>query len=286
MLSVSVATMLRMLHNSNSLEIIKPSLCVVFNSDERWSEQAKCIAQELRIPHYSINDEIRNEDILCSHILDVVSYGDTYALGIRQIFIENPSGRSRGHGLLRSSSRIPLPYIVDFCPSPKSRVAQRSQSGSDLLLKAVAPKKIPGGADVLDLTAGFGQDSWLISENGASSVHMVERHPIVAALLKDALRRREEVSKQSNLYPPKLLLTNDNGIDFMATKSITDPVDVCYLDPMFPPRTKSSAVKKNMQILHSLLDSQECHNVEESCCSQTTHTCTDLRRKFISPSIL
>ena len=26
--------------------------------------------------------------------------------------------------------------------------------------------------------------------------------------------------------------------------------DIVYLDPMFPPRTKSAAVKKNMQILH------------------------------------
>ena len=35
------------------------------------------------------------------------------------------------------------------------------------------------------------------------------------------------------------------------------PPDVVYLDPMFPPRTRPSAVKKNIQILHSLLDTQQ-----------------------------
>ena len=30
------------------------------------------------------------------------------------------------------------------------------------------------------------------------------------------------------------------------------PVDVIYVDPMFPPRQKSALVKKDMQILHQL----------------------------------
>ena len=33
----------------------------------------------------------------------------------------------------------------------------------------------------------------------------------------------------------------------------TERPDVVYLDPMFPPRTKSSLVKKDMQLLHRLL---------------------------------
>ena len=37
--------------------------------------------------------------------------------------------------------------------------------------------------------------------------------------------------------------------------------DVCYLDPMFPPRTRSEAVKKDMQILHSLLGSNEAEEM-------------------------
>jgi 16S rRNA (guanine1516-N2)-methyltransferase len=51
----------------------------------------------------------------------------------------------------------------------------------------------------------------------------------------------------------------------------TPKADVVYLDPMFPPRTKSAAVKKGMQILHGLLDTQQSddestnqRNLEES----------------------
>ena len=43
----------------------------------------------------------------------------------------------------------------------------------------------------------------------------------------------------------------------MSSAQHYPPVDVCYLDPMFPLRTVSAAVKKNMQILHSLLESQQ-----------------------------
>ena len=42
------------------------------------------------------------------------------------------------------------------------------------------------------------------------------------------------------------------------------PPDVCYLDPMFPPRKKkSSAVKKDMAMLHSLLGTASVVAVNE-----------------------
>ena len=42
--------------------------------------------------------------------------------------------------------------------------------------------------------------------------------------------------------------------DSIISYSPSYPPDVCYLDPMFPPRKKkSSAVKKDMAMLHSLL---------------------------------
>ena len=39
----------------------------------------------------------------------------------------------------------------------------------------------------------------------------------------------------------------------MTCDDAPSPPHVCYLDPMFPPRTKSSAVKKKMQLLQGLL---------------------------------
>lgn len=231
---------------------------VTADIDDQWTEVAKRIADELNFPYMSLDDEI-GEDLKCSHILDVVTYGDTYALGIRPIPSTTTSTttsttkrRQQQPRILRRTAGSPLPFIVDFLPSQDSRLANRVKSKSDMLIKAVAPNKVPGGARVLDLTAGFGQDSLLILENGASAVHMVERDPVVASLLQDALRRRR-IAIDTSI--DRLSLSVGDGLDIM--KSVTDIVDVCYLDPMFPPRTKSAAVKKNMQILHSLLESQQ-----------------------------
>lgn len=63
----------------------------------------------------------------------------------------------------------------------------------------------------------------------------------------------------------KLHLLHGDAVDILLNKNMNDlqkelPLpDVCYLDPMFPPRTtnKKSATKKNMQILHSLLHSND-----------------------------
>jgi 16S rRNA (guanine1516-N2)-methyltransferase len=235
--------------------------CVTADVDDQWTEVAKRIADELKLPYMSLDDEI-DEALECSHILDVVTYGDTYALGIRPMPSTNTlttttsatKRRQKQPRILRRTAGSPLPFIVDFLPSQDSRIANRVKSKSDMLIKAVAPNKVPGGARVLDLTAGFGQDSLLMLENGASAVHMVERDPVVASLLQDALRRRSIAIDPSI---DRLSLSVGNGLDIM--KSIPGTVDVCYLDPMFPPRTKSAAVKKNMQILHSLLESQQQH---------------------------
>jgi 16S rRNA G966 N2-methylase RsmD len=121
---------------------------------------------------------------------------------------------------------------------------------------------------------------------GASRVHMVERDPIVGLLLSDAMRRLElvssldiidendnnnyqEITRAKNLFNT-LVLHQDDSVAFSKavrlSSSNNDGVDVdvdiprpdvCYLDPMFPPRTKSSAVKKNMQILHGLFENKD-----------------------------
>jgi 16S rRNA (guanine1516-N2)-methyltransferase len=159
-------------------------------------------------------------------------------------------------------------------------------SGRDLLVQAVAPKKSFDGQDgavVYDLTAGFGQDSLVLALSGASKVYMVERDPVVAALLEDALRRVNLLSTSRTSDPQTELacflserLSLSVGEATKVVVSLTESdetpkADVVYLDPMFPPRTKSAAVKKGMQILHGLLDTQQSddestnqRNLEES----------------------
>jgi 16S rRNA (guanine1516-N2)-methyltransferase len=68
----------------------------------------------------------------------------------------------------------------------------------------------------------------------------------------------------------RLTLEEISDANQVAKTIISDPSaprpDVCYVDPMFPTRTKSAAVKKNMQILHGLLGSQ----VDDGAQNETT----------------
>ena len=102
-------------------------------------------------------------------------------------------------------------------------------------------------------------------------VHMVERDPLVASLLLDAMRRLDILdSKGSNIakFISKCLsmeegdalsvlqrLSDANGTSESDLNLVPYPPDIVYLDPMFPPRKKkASAVKKDMAMLHSLLE--------------------------------
>merc|ERR1712038_1954327 len=100
------------------------------------------------------------------------------------------------------------PFYIDFCPPPDTKLGRRQsgQGGNELLLKATAPRKLGKGQDsiagsgatIMDLTAGFGQDSMMMALGGASKVPMVERDPIVSLLLDDALRRLKLLSEQND----------------------------------------------------------------------------------------
>jgi 16S rRNA (guanine1516-N2)-methyltransferase len=104
---------------------------------------------------------------------------------------------------------------------------------------------------VVDATTGWGQDSLHIFRMGYELVCM-ERSPVMAELLIDAFKRLAEQDwmQKLNLQPPRLLI--GNAIELLSTLE-TQP-DCIYLDPMFPPKRKKSALaRKSMRVLHDLL---------------------------------
>jgi 16S rRNA (guanine1516-N2)-methyltransferase len=104
---------------------------------------------------------------------------------------------------------------------------------------------------VIDATAGWGQDCLHIFRMGYE-VLCIERSPVMAELLIDGLKRlaEQDWTQKLNLQPPRLL--NGNAIDLLANLE-TQP-DCIYLDPMFPPKRKKSALaKKSMRVLRDLL---------------------------------
>jgi 16S rRNA (guanine1516-N2)-methyltransferase len=111
----------------------------------------------------------------------------------------------------------------------------------------------PGpGLKIIDATAGWGRDAAVLASFGAE-VLMLERQPILAALLQDALNRQDEHSSQRL----KLKLTHVDAKTYLENLSINDYPDVIYIDPMHPERQKSALVKKELQLLQQLIGPDE-----------------------------
>ncbi|MDD5320788.1 MAG: class I SAM-dependent methyltransferase [Methylococcales bacterium] len=108
---------------------------------------------------------------------------------------------------------------------------------------------------VVDATTGWGQDSLHIFRMGYELLCM-ERSPVMTELLLDGFKRlaQQDWMQRLNLQAPGLL--TGNAIDLLANLE-TRP-DCIYLDPMFPPKRKKSAIaKKSMMILRDLLGNDE-----------------------------
>lgn len=139
-----------------------------------------------------------------------------------------------------------------------SRMLPRLRQGrlqQELLVKAACIKGAEAPTAV-DCTAGLGEDSLLLAAAGFV-VTLFERDQTIAALLADALERAAADPRLAEAVG-RMTLVADDSIAGLAT--LPEPPDVVYLDPMFPARTKSAAVKKKFQLLHHL--EQPCEEEE------------------------
>lgn len=101
---------------------------------------------------------------------------------------------------------------------------------------------------ILDATAGLGRDAFVLASLGCQ-VTLMERMPVVAALLDDGLARAKLNSDVCDIVN-RMQLVHVSSIDNMT---LAEQVDVVYLDPMYPHREKSAAVKKEMRVFQSLV---------------------------------
>ncbi|MDD5229403.1 MAG: class I SAM-dependent methyltransferase [Methylococcales bacterium] len=104
---------------------------------------------------------------------------------------------------------------------------------------------------IVDATTGWAQDSLCLFRMGYE-VSCIERSPMMAELLADAFMRLEQELwvQKLELAPP--ILMKGNAIELL--QNLETPPDCIYLDPMFPPKRKKSALsKKSMTILQELV---------------------------------
>jgi len=138
--------------------------------------------------------------------------------------------------------------LVDFASGAATYRRKFGGGKSEAIAKAVGVTK-KAGLTVIDATAGLGRDALVLASLGAS-VTLVERNPAVAALLWDGLRRARLDPELLDWLPARLSLVFSQATD--ALQSLPAP-DVVYLDPMFPAREKSAAVKKEMRAFHDVV---------------------------------
>ena len=100
----------------------------------------------------------------------------------------------------------------------------------------------------IDATAGMGEDGFLLAAYGYE-VTLYEQNPVIAALLKDALRRAKKHPVLKDIAS-RMKLVEDNSVECLS--KLMDPVDVIYLDPMFPERQKSGLINKKLQLIQKL----------------------------------
>ena len=116
----------------------------------------------------------------------------------------------------------------------------------EMLAKAV--KTDQENLKAIDATAGMGEDSLLLAACGYQ-VTLYEQNPVIAILLKDALRRAKKNTVLRDIVS-RMQLVEGDSIEHLNKR--LDPVDVIYLDPMFPGRQKSGLINKKLQLIQKL----------------------------------
>ncbi|WP_075182522.1 16S rRNA (guanine(1516)-N(2))-methyltransferase RsmJ [Pantoea sp. 1.19] len=138
---------------------------------------------------------------------------------------------------------------VDFVDGAMAHRRRFGGGRGEAVAKAVGIKGdyLP---QVVDATAGLGRDAFVLAAIGCR-VQMLERHPVVAALLDDGLTRGYRDPEIGGWLRDRLTLLHASSLQ--ALSSLQARPEVVYLDPMYPHKQKRALVKKEMRVFQSLV---------------------------------
>ena len=162
----------------------------------------------------------------------------------------------------------PGPVRVDFVEGKAAHRRLFGGGSGQMIAKAVGIQ--PGVRPrVLDATAGLGKDAFVLASLGCE-MSLIERQPIIAALLEDGLARGIKDLDVGAIVAQMRLLTG-NSIDLIRSWE-GEPPQVIYLDPMFPHREKTALVKKEMRLFRPLVgDDMDAPALLEAALALATH---------------
>lgn len=144
----------------------------------------------------------------------------------------------------------PGPVYVDFTAGAADYRRRWGGGRQQPLARAVGLKS-SAAPTVVDPTAGLGQDAFVLACLGCS-VRLVERSPVIAALLRDGLRRAMQNPDTSAVVTERMSLQVADGREYLLYLDENQWPDVIYLDPMYPHRRKTALAGKEMRLLRTL----------------------------------
>ncbi len=145
-----------------------------------------------------------------------------------------------------TGAAAPGAVYADFVTGATARRGREAARADEGLLRAAGARQ-GQTPEVIDTTAGLGRDAWLLAAVGCR-VTLVERHPAVSALLADALERAR-ADEEAAPIAAGIELIEAEAIAVLAGRA----ADTIIVDPMHPPRRKSAAVRKEMQVFRALV---------------------------------
>lgn len=170
--------------------------------------------------------------------------GDSQFTYILVVHPERLELRSQG-------SSAPGPLTVDFTAGALA-YRRRAGGGRRQALARAVGLKSGYYPDVLDATAGLGRDGFVLACLGCR-VRLVERSPIIGALLRDGLERATVDKDIGELVQTRLRVDITDSRALMTDLPESERPAVVCLDPMYPARTKTALVKKEMRILQQVV---------------------------------
>lgn len=159
--------------------------------------------------------------------------------------------QAQGLALQALGHRPPGPIRVDFVTGSAAHRRRFGGGKGQLIARAVGLQR-KSQLQVLDVTAGLGGDAFVLASLGCQ-VQMLERSELVAELLADGLRRAAAAPEIEAIAARLDLIRADSREHLRGLARTGQQFDVVYLDPMFPERSKSARVKKEMAAFHQLL---------------------------------
>ena len=210
--------------------IAQPST-VICSDESQWS-LAETIAARVSLP-CQLNPDFDSRSAAPAH--ECVLWVATSGVSIQQ-----------------TGKKAPGPVRVDFVSGALDHRRRFGGGKGQQIAKAVGIAK-RAKLSVLDVTAGLGRDAYVLASLGCR-VHMLERNPLVVELLRDGLARAQQldVDEEIRQVVERMTLDPMSGTEYLCGTDITE-FDVVYLDPMFPERSKSASVKKEMALFHDLV---------------------------------